>query len=65
MNAYAKEQMQDRADQIDAVRSALEKIGRKYDRIHHTNWDDDAEISLRLTMAELAALKFFGAAHTP
>lgn len=65
MSAYQKEWLQDQADQISAVRSAFEKISNKYNRIHHPAWDDDSEVILKLTMAELAALKFFGAAHLP
>ena len=65
MSAYQKEWLQDQADQIAAVQSAFEKIGRKHDRAHHAPFDDDTEVVLKLTMAELAALKFFGAAHMP
>jgi hypothetical protein len=54
--SLADEEMVNRA----ALSSVLGKIGRKYDRIHHTNWRDDAKIELRMTMGELAALRLFG-----
>lgn len=65
MDAHTKEKIQDQRDHVAAVRSSLDKIGRKYDRIHHTNWDSEAEVLLKLTMEELAALHLFGKANAP
>lgn len=43
--------------------SAMDKVYAKLDRIHPTNWKDDAPVSLKLTMAELRAIQLFARQH--
>lgn len=46
-----------------ALSSALDKVKAKLDRIHPTNWKDESQVSLKLTMAELRAIRTFALQH--